>query len=185
MLSGNDYTFGITPGAPPSVNLRRIPIDDTWPAAPELSQLDAPAQPVQRVPLGRSEREARVRMQRTLDAVETPAALLHVTGEIVAVNRCWRMTAKLQGMEHPLCGVGMNYLILCGAAAAAGDRDAATIAEGIDGVMQGRSRSFFYKYRLADDEGTRLYALLATRMEEAGTAYVAVSHELLESHARG
>ena len=182
MLSGNDYTFGLSP-RPSPVQLRRIPIDATWPAAPVLPPLP-PRDPTPAV-LSRAEREARVRLQRTLDGLETPVALLLPTGEVIAVNRTWRMMAKLQGMTHPQCGVGLNYLMLCGAAAAEGDRDAATTAEGIDGVLQGRSRSFFYKYRATDDRETRLYALMAWRMEEAGRAYAAVSHELLETHSRG
>lgn len=182
MLSGNDYTFGLGPAQSP-VHLRRIPVDATWPAAPILSPLAArEATPAV---ASRAEREARVRLQRTLDGLETPAALLLPTGEIIAVNRTWRMMAKLQGMTHPQCGVGLNYLMLCGAAAAEGDRDAATTAEGIDGVLQGRNRSFFYKYRASDEQETRLYALMAWRMEDGGRAYAAVSHELLETHSRG
>ncbi|MBA4020172.1 MAG: hypothetical protein C0483_23670 [Pirellula sp.] len=182
MLSGNDYTFGFAP-TPSPVQLRRIPIDATWPSAPVLPPL--PARDKSQDVATRAERETRVRLQRSLDGLETPAALLCPTGEIIAVNRTWRMMAKLQGMTHPHCGVGMNYLMLCGAAAAEGDRDAATTAEGIDGVLQGRSRSFFYKYRATDDHETRLYALMAWRMEDAGRAYAAVSHELLETHSRG
>lgn len=184
MLSGNDYTFGLAPSSPP-VHLRRIPIDDTWPAAPAMPQADAAADNAPCPSVARADRKALVRLQRTLDAVETPAVLLHVTGEIVGVNRSWRMTAKLKGMRHPRCGVGLNYLMLCGAAAAGGDRDAATVAEGIDGVLQGRCRSFFYKYRTIDDDEFRHYALLASRMEDSEAVYIAVSHELLEVHARG
>jgi hypothetical protein len=183
MLSGNDYTFGIAPSSPP-VQIRRIPIDDSWPAAPERP-LSQPSAPPMRSLFSREEREARVRMQRALETAETPIALLHPTGEIVAVNRPWRMMAHLQGAQNRMFGVGMNYLILCGIAAAEGDRDAAVVAEGIDGVLHGDSKSFFYKYRVADEGELRLYALLATRMEDAGVAYVAVSHELLEAHPRG
>lgn len=181
MFQGNEFSFGQVSSLP-AVQLRRIPIDGTWPAAPEMPVLDPAAAVAESVV--RAWRAARVRLQRAIDAIETQVVLLDETGAVTAVNRAWRLTAKLNGLPHPQHGIGLNYLGVCHAAAAAGDRDAAITAEGLDRVMQGASRSFYYKYAWQSAVELRHYALLAWRIVEAGTSYVAVSHELLETHAR-
>lgn len=175
MLGTGDFTFAPS-SAPAPIVVRRIPLDNDWPAAP------APAAQEAEVRI-RPYREDRSRLQSLLDGIAASVALLDECGQVVAVNRTWRLTAKMQGMTHHRNGVGMNYLTVCGAAAAEGSRDAAVAAEGIDGVLQARIRSFYYKYRVTCRGELRLYALLAWRLVDGDRAYVAVSHELLESHA--
>lgn len=181
MFQGNEFSFGYASEAP-AVQLRRIPVDGTWPAAPTLPEIDPAAAIAESV--ARAWRAARLRLQRAIDGVETQIALLDETGAITAVNRAWRMTAKINGLDDPQFGLGQNYLAICRTAAAGGDRDAASTAEGLERVMQGDCRSFYYKYAWVRPNERRLYALLAWRMVEQGTSYVAVSHELLETHAR-
>jgi len=184
MLNGNDFSMGPElssigfEGAgvsPAGVNIVRIPVDETWPTAPGMRDSVADA-------LHRKWRESRVRLQLAIDIVESPVLLLHTTGEIAATNRAWRMAAKGSDIRDAKSDVGMNYLNAFRAGAAEGNRDAAISAEGIEGVLEGRSRSFYYKYRWCTAAEQRLYAMLAWQIEEEGTAYIAVSHELLEAH---
>jgi len=175
MLGTGDFTFAPSP-APAPIVVRRIPLDADWPTAP------APAAHEAEVRI-RPYREQRSRLQTLLDGVAASVALVDECGDVVAVNRAWRLTAKMQGMTSHRNGVGMNYLAVCGIAAAEGNRDAAIVAEGIDGVLQSRNRSFYYKYRVTRPGELQLYALLAWRLVDGDRAYVAVSHELLESHA--
>ena len=181
MFQGNDFSFGQVSDFA-AVQLRRIPIDGTWPAAPEMPSLDPAATMADAV--ARAWRAARVRLQRAIDAVATQVVLLDETGAIAAVNRAWRLSARMNGLAHPRYGLGLNYLNLCREAAAAGVRDAAVTAEGLDRVMQGGVRSFYFKYSSPCPGELRLYALLAWRIVEEGMSYVAVSHELLEVHGR-
>ena len=185
MLSGNDYSmgpelsgFGLEGlgSASAGVNFVRIPVDESWPAAPAARDSVADA-------LHRKWRESRVRLQLAIDIVESPVLLLYTTGEIAATNRSWRMAAKAADIRDAKSDRGMNYLNAFRAGAAEGNRDAAISAEGIEGVLEGRSRSFYYKYRWCTPTEQRLYAMLAWQIEEDGTTYVAVLHELLESHA--
>lgn len=174
-FSGGDFVIGSVPSMEP-LNIRHIPIDATWPAAPEPR--DTPADS-----LHRKWRESRVRLQLAIDIVESPVLLLHTTGEVMAVNRVWRMSSKSGDVRDAQSNIGSNYLNAFRADAAAGSRDAAISAEGIEGVLEGRSRSFYYKYRWNKGTEQRLYAMFAWSVEEDGTRYIAVSHELLEAHS--
>lgn len=179
MLSGNDYTFG-SPAPLDSavlVNLRRIPIDDTWPAAP-----DAVEQRVLDDWLPQR-RERNDRLQAMIDAVDSQTLLLDGDGVIALVNRAWRLAADVQELDLPRHSLGTNYLTLCHTAAAQGCRDAANAAEGIDSVLAGRWRSFHYKYAWTGLHERRLYQLRAWRYPDEDGLHVAVQHVLLESHA--
>lgn len=181
-FSGGDFVVGAVPNAEP-LNIRHIPIDATWPAAPQPS--DTPAHDAVADTLHRKWRESRVRLQLAIDIIESPVVLLHTTGEVTAMNRVWRMAAKAGNIRDAQSKLGSNYLNTFRADAAAGSRDAAISAEGIEGVLEGRCRSFYYKYRWNTGNERRLYALFAWAVEEDGTQYIAVSHELLESHSNG
>jgi hypothetical protein len=175
MLSGNEYTWtsGTTtesllpPGGFTLLNERPAAVDhaDTLVLDDWLPQ----------------RRDHLRRLQNTVDAVESQVALLNDCGEIAVVNRAWRMTAVMQGLNDPRHGLGVNYLTLCRHAAARGCRDAANTAEGIDAVLEGRWRSFYYKYLAKCANEHRAYAMTAWRIVEDGQAYVAVMHELLET----
>src|SRR5205823_2772640 len=117
MLSGHDFApipSSFTDSLPAGVRLRRLPIDDAWPIAPpptESRVLD------DWLPQRRRHRN---RMQRMIDSVESQVVLLDAAGEIVAVNRAWRLSASLQGLNDAQYGIGRCYLSLCRAAAADG-----------------------------------------------------------------
>lgn len=177
MLSGHDF-------APLPVSTEPLPTEgvrfvrpatlNAWPVHPaptESRVLD------DWLPQRREQR----RLQQTIDAVENQVALLDETGDIVAVNRAWRLTAALHGLDQAGAGVGRNYLSICRSAAAGGCRDAVLTAQGLEGVMEGQWRSFYYKYDWHGPHERRTYAMLAWRVADAGVNYVAVSHELLES----
>lgn len=174
-FSGSEFAVGPTPGLEP-LNIRHIPIDATWPAAPTSRDSVADA-------LHRKWRESRVRLQLAIDIVDAPVLLLYTTGEVAAANRAWRMAAKSGDIRDAKTHLGSNYLNAFRDDAAAGNRDAAISAEGIEGVLEGRSRSFYYKYRWNTAAERRLYAMFAWHIEEDGTAFIAVSHELLEAHS--
>lgn len=179
-FGSGDFAVGPVPSSEP-LNIRHIPIDATWPAAPNRNEPaghDAVADS-----LHRKWRESRVRLQLAIDIVESPVVLLYSTGEVAAMNRTWRMSAKAGDIRDAQSKLGSNYLNVFRADAAAGSRDAAISAEGIEGVLEGRSRSFYYKYRWNTATERRLYAMFAWCVEEDGTQYIAVSHELLEAHA--
>lgn len=179
MLSGHDYALGASSlTSSVGMQLRRIPLDDAWPAAPvdreqEQRVLDDWL-PQRRDPLQRA--------QSLIDVIDSQLALIDDEGDIALVNRAWRLAAAMQETSTHNGVIGRNYLRLCHASAAQGCRDAAQVAEGIDAVLANRWRSFHYHYEASSVEERRLYRLRVWRFEEAGPNYVAVMHELLESH---
>jgi hypothetical protein len=178
MLSGHDFApfpgFASEP-LPAGVQLRRLTSDDAQGVAPpqlESRVLDDWL-PQRRV--------GRVRLQRLIDSLDTQVSLLDERGEIIAVNRTWRLSAAMNGLGNSQLGVGWNYLSLCRTSAASGCSDATQVAHGLEGVMEGAWRSFYYKYDWRGAGQRRVYAMLAWRVVEDGLTYVVVSHELLDS----
>jgi hypothetical protein len=184
MFHGNDYPQGPISSSP-AANLLRIPVDASWPGPPVLPETslgnEAFAEAAVET-IARSWREQRVRLQRTIDAVNAQVAVIDLHGDITAVNRGWRMSARMNGLANPRHVVGTNYLHVCRAQVTAGDRGALLAAEGIESVLEGRRRSFFFKYACRTGDEKCVYAMLAWRIVEEGTTYVAVSHELVEAH---
>ena len=178
MLSGHDFaplpSLSSEP-LPAGVHLRRLTSDDAVsvaPAAIESRVLD------DWLPQRRAHR---VRLQRLIDTLVTQVSLLDDRGEIIAVNRTWRLAVGMNGLGNSQLGVGWNYLSLCRTAAASGCSDATHVAHGLEGVMTGAWRSFYYKYDWHGAGQRRVYAMLAWRVVEDGLTYAVVSHELLES----
>jgi diguanylate cyclase (GGDEF)-like protein len=86
--------------------------------------------------------------QAILDALEDPTAVLDRTGTIVAVNAAWRGVADDQGGDLESSGVGVDYLEVCRASAAAGCQDAARVRERLEHVLAGISPSDRIEYRM-------------------------------------
>jgi hypothetical protein len=181
MLSSANFAAELDTIAAPfstGVHRRRLPADEADEVAPQsLESLILEEWLPQR-------RDHERRLQQTIDAVDHQLALLDERGTIVAVNRAWRLTADVQGLNDLRHGVGRNYLSLCRSAAADGCCDAALVAEGLAGVLSAQWRSFHYKYDWHAPHERRTYTLLARRIIEDGITYTAVSHELIETHVK-
>jgi hypothetical protein len=177
MLSGHDF-------APLPVSTEPLPatgVHFVRPTTFDVWTVPAPAAESRVLDDWLPQRREQRKLQRAIDACGTQVALLDESGEIIAVNRNWRMTADLHGLEAAAAGIGQNYLTVCRNAAAGGCRDAVLVAHGLEGVMEGQWRSFSYKYDWNGPRERRTYALLAWRMVDDRVNYVAVSHELLET----
>jgi diguanylate cyclase (GGDEF)-like protein len=80
------------------------------------------------------------------DALVDAAVIVDDIGAIRDVNAAWETFASLNGGRDEGTGVGVGYLDVCRAGAAAGDEDAAVVAAGLDGVLIGRLRAFEHRY---------------------------------------
>lgn len=176
MLSGNDYAWSATSTSDvPQFSTEGVALSNAVAAQPKLAVAKFPDV---RTP---ALRDHWARLQDAVDGFETQIVLLDNDGRIVIVNRTWRMTSIMQGLNSAQHAVGQNYLTICHRSAAQGCRDAARAAEGIGAVLEGRWRSFFYKYSSQCEKERRLYGMTAWRVIEDGRPYVAVMHELLET----
>ncbi len=79
-------------------------------------------------------------------ALPDAAAIIDSEGAIIDVNSSWSTFSRLNGGDPTHTGSGANYLRACEQAAADGDHDAATVAEGLRGVLSNGLRSFEHRY---------------------------------------
>jgi diguanylate cyclase (GGDEF)-like protein len=92
------------------------------------------------------ERAAESRLVRgVLDALPARTAILGADGTILTVNASWVAGSAPGGHLHG-AGPGDDYLGACRAAAAAGGRDARTLADGLAAVLAGEAPSFSLDY---------------------------------------
>jgi hypothetical protein len=81
-------------------------------------------------------------------------------GVIIAVNSSWLQFAQANG-ARPLAsvGAGVNYLLVCDAAALSGDSYAAAVLDGLRAVLDGSRSGFDYEYPCNSPQLERWYQL--------------------------
>lgn len=112
-----------------------------------------------------------------LDSLLEPIAVLDQNGVIGAVNAAWRQFAWINGGgEEVTSPIGVNYLSICGQAAATPNGpDGALAAEGIRSVMDGRRSEFHLEYPCHTPYEQRWFRMTVTRLF-GSTSQVVVSH---------
>ncbi len=126
--------------------------------------------------------EAEARKQRELsqavfDALEAHICVLDAAGEIVAVNRSWRVFAEANQMRLPGAGLGGNYLAICEGAAGPEAAEARAFAAGIRQVLKGGQESFAHDYACHSPAVKRWFHAQITRLPEAGAGRLVIAHE--------
>ncbi|NOK22635.1 PAS domain-containing sensor histidine kinase [Corallococcus carmarthensis] len=122
-------------------------------------------------------------LRSTLDSLSTHIAILDGRGVILAVNAAWTRFARDNGcveVEGPgPCGVGADYLGVTEAAHGTYSEEAPSVAEGIRGILAGRTESFLQEYPCHEPDGgkRRWFLLRATRFAGPGPLRVVVAHE--------
>jgi PAS domain S-box-containing protein len=121
-------------------------------------------------------RAAQQLAESTLEAVPASVAVLDANGIIVSINRSWDEFAQANGALPGTNGVGINYLALCTAAAAAGVAEAAQLAQGIREVMSGVTGQFSMEYPCHSREKQRWFVGYVTACQGGGPNSVVVAH---------
>ena len=125
-----------------------------------------------RLPLGTERPDGRLGWL-VLDSLHDATAVVDNSGTIVAVNAAWdRFRALNHGGET--CGLGVDYLSVCAAAAAGGCHDALLVGDGIRDVMTGRRSFFELEYPCPSPDEDRWFLERVTPLREVGG--VVVSH---------
>jgi len=111
-----------------------------------------------------------------LDSLLANVAVLDSDGCIIATNESWNRFARDNG-NPPATSVGpsVQYLDVCGRAAAAGDADAQTALHGIQDVLAGRRASFHFEYPCHSDTEQRWFLMNASPLKGARSGAV-VTH---------
>ena len=124
-----------------------------------------------------SVQESREFLRSALDALSSHIAILDENGTILSVNEPWIKFGLENGVEQGKWGPGENYLGVCDKASRAGEKTAATAAQGIRNVAQGRLTRFHLEYPCSSPVEHRWFALQVTRFMESGAARIVVAHD--------
>jgi PAS domain S-box-containing protein len=110
-----------------------------------------------------------------LASLSAHIAVLGRDGRIVAVNPAWEEFARANGGETGRCGVGVDYLAVCRAAAGEGAEEARRVADGLRSVLDGTAGAFSVEYPCPFGTLPRWFLLQAAPLRGAGGGVV-VSH---------
>ncbi|MGA2413705.1 MAG: PAS domain S-box protein [Candidatus Sulfotelmatobacter sp.] len=121
-------------------------------------------------------RESEHFLQSTLDALSSNIAILDEKGEIVAVNAAWHRFAAANGGSERTCGVGANYLEVCGGASVS-TADAKAVGDGIRQTMAGAVDDFSLEYPCHSPKEKRWFSVNVTTFADGGEARVVLAHE--------
>lgn len=108
---------------------------------------------------GLSQRKAAGRLETAMwDVFPGHVALLDRNGVIVSVNRAWRQFGLTHGASAT-AGLGMNYLEVCGRAAAAGEPEGAEAADMVRTALSGHEDERRLAYPVEEPTGQRWFSL--------------------------
>lgn len=123
-------------------------------------------------------------LQSVVDALPQHIAVLRLDGTIALTNRAWNRFAIANGdSELQACGIGVNYLSVCGQSAERGpkrrpekDEDALRAYRGIRSVLEGTASTFSMRYPCHSNEVKRWFYMTVAPVqgEEFGAV---VSHD--------
>ena len=116
-------------------------------------------------------------LQSTLDALTSHVAVLDEDGTIIAINRAWERFAEENGGTARSCGVGANYLAVCGEAYRMRAQEAPAVIEGIREVMAGKRTEFSLEYPCHSPTQQRWFILRVTCFDAEGTLRAVITHE--------
>ncbi|MDQ1291546.1 MAG: hypothetical protein QG615_1354, partial [Nitrospirota bacterium] len=97
--------------------------------------------------------------QAVLDSLTAEVAVLDHAGEITAVNKAWRQSAKTAAGEASPISPGQNYLTICRNAVLEGDARAQEALGGIEAVRTGIRDRFSMEYACPATVQPRWFAL--------------------------
>ncbi|MCG8632688.1 MAG: PAS domain S-box protein [Desulfobacterales bacterium] len=129
----------------------------------------------------RLEQEARKRSEglyrMTLDGLSASIAILDDQGEILFVNKAWRVFARENGIAADAVSEGINYLKVCDAADGPDEDTARIFARGIRMVLSGEKTSFSHEYHCHSPEKKRWFTGQVTPFPDMSRKRIVVSHQ--------
>ena len=103
-----------------------------------------------------------------IDSLPAHIALLDSDGEIAEVNELWREFARKNELPDANYGIGVNYVVVCAAAAQRGDEDAAVIERGLEQVLAGKLAGFSHEYPCHSPEQQRWFRVTINPLSDRG-----------------
>ncbi|BDP44024.1 hypothetical protein DAETH_39930 (plasmid) [Deinococcus aetherius] len=124
--------------------------------------------------------------QPTIDALSAHVAVVDSGGWIVAVNRAWRQFCEDNGGAAGSCGVGSNYLAVCGGEGG-GEGEACAMTLGLLAVLRGEVPEFVLAYPCHSPREQRWFRARVTpvRAEGGHVTHAVVAHENITERELG
>lgn len=122
--------------------------------------------------------------QAVLDALPDAAAIVDLTGTIVAVNQVWRDFSDSNNGHPSATDVGVNYLDVTHRAAGTGCIDAVAASHDLLAVMSGAEAKREYQYYCGSPTEDRWFQTRMTQLEWLGQPAVLVTHANVSIHRR-
>jgi len=139
------------------------------------------------VQLRESDEQFRRVYEKAINALSSTICILDEAGNIVAVNRHWKMFAENNKKVHTprsgsdlrtpdRLGKGVNYLEVCDRATGANSAGAAEFAAGIRAVLNGEAEQYVKEYPCHSPNEKRWFNAKVTRFFTNGLPRVVVEH---------
>jgi PAS domain S-box-containing protein len=123
-------------------------------------------------------------LQSALDGLSAHIALLDGQGDILLVNKAWREFAEQGGLAPELVAKHANYLQVCDKATGGNSEDAASFAQGIRLVLDGKQESFGMEYPCHSPTRRRWYSGRVAILPGGGPRRAVVVHEDVSERMR-
>ncbi|MBL1264786.1 diguanylate cyclase [Candidatus Methylomicrobium oryzae] len=114
--------------------------------------------------------------EAVLDSVNQEIAVIDHDGTIVYANRAWQQFGTDNNLKDGV-SAGSNYLKVCAVSAAAGDRLAAEVANGIREVASGKRASFSCEYPCHSPNTRRWFIMNVTPLRCGLPFLLVISHQ--------
>ena len=111
-----------------------------------------------------------------LNALPAHIAMLDATGTIISVNEAWRRFGRVNAVEGPGYGVGLNYLDVCDRSRGNFSGEAHRVAAGIRAVLTGAEPGFSIEYPCHSPTEQRWFLLIVTPLAEEHLHGAVVMH---------
>jgi diguanylate cyclase (GGDEF)-like protein/PAS domain S-box-containing protein len=117
-------------------------------------------------------------VELTLDALDSPIAVLDGDGTIVSVNDAWDAAARSGGAPAAKTSVGVNYLTICDTAVGPGSQEAPLVAAGIREVLSGEREWFALDYPCPSPSASRWFTVRVSSLGVDQAGAVVIHHDI-------
>lgn len=110
------------------------------------------------------------------DSIPANIAMLDDKGNIIAVNKSWRLFGSKNGLECSSNCIGMNYLKICNKVRGSDQKYAKESVSGIKDVLSGSSKDFHLEYPCHSPNEKRWFRLTVSPISSKTNSGVVVMH---------
>jgi diguanylate cyclase (GGDEF)-like protein len=115
--------------------------------------------------------------QSIIDSITEHLVVIDQHGDMQYVNKAWRDFGKNNGHPDHAPWLPMNYLAICDAAGASGERYGQEAADGIRQIVSGKTGFFYLEYPCHSNTENRWFMMRICPLAFAGKQFFVISHQ--------